>query len=275
LSRAIQRLEGQLGGALFDRLPDGVSLTALGALFVKRGRPLLTGARELEAEVAATLGLETGELNVLAGPFIADVLVGPALGRLLQTAPGLVVTVDEAQLDRHIEIVMAGEVDVALGEMMSFPDHSTLEMEPLRVRSGEYACRAGHPLLEREEVGFAEIMTFPLATNQLGVSSWKRFIRGTPMEGRHDELVASASAVRCQSLTALADMVAASDAIGIFGRGMIQHRLDNGTMAILPFAGPRPTSDWGIIRRKGRTPSPAAKAFIEAVRWADAHVPLD
>ena len=95
------------------------------------------------------------------------------------------------------------------------------------------------------------------------------------MSGGHDELVASASAVRCQSLTALADMVAASDAIGIFGRGMIQHRLDNGTMAILPFAGPRPTSDWGIIRRKGRTPSPAAKAFIEAVRWADAHVPLD
>jgi DNA-binding transcriptional LysR family regulator len=74
---------------------------------------------------------------------------------------------------------------------------------------------------------------------------------------------------------ATAELVAASDAIGIFTRGMIQRELDEGSLAVIPFVGPKPSADWGIISRRGRTLSPAAEAFVEIVREVDAEVPVD
>ena len=74
---------------------------------------------------------------------------------------------------------------------------------------------------------------------------------------------------------AIAELVAGSDAIGMLSRGMIRRELHEGSLAVIPFEGTKPSTEWGIIRRRGRTLSPAAEAFIEAVRESDAEVPVD
>jgi DNA-binding transcriptional LysR family regulator len=275
LSRAILSLEERVGGRLFDRTSREVVPTALGRILVERARPILTANRELHEELAATLGLGTGHLRVLVGPYVASILLGAALGRFLAMAPGVRVDVDEADTDRLAGILEAGTVDLMVAEVSLLPDPSGFIIEPLRVRMGEYVCRAGHPLLDRETVTLPEIFEFPMATTQINPGAWERLVRGSGLAERADGLVESGSAVRCQSLTALADLVAVSDAVGIFTRGMIRRRLEEGSLAVVPLDGPRPTSDWGIVRRRDRTPSPAARAFMEAVRKADAEVPLD
>jgi DNA-binding transcriptional LysR family regulator len=247
----------------------------VGRLLIARAEAILASARDLDRELAATLGLETGSLRVLVGPYVAAVLLGRALGHFLAAAPGVQVEVDEADTSRLAGILGQGEVDVVVAERSLFPDDTDLVVEPLRVRQGEYVCRVGHPLLDRGAVGFDELFRYPLATTQIGVEAWRRLVRGTPLEGRTTVLADSASAVRCQSLTALADLVESSDAIGIFSRGMIRRRLQEGTLAVVPFEGRKPTSDWGIIRRAARTPSPAALAFMEAIRVADRETPVD
>lgn len=275
LSRAIQGLEDRVGGRLFDRLPKGVVPTALGNAFVTRARPILSATSDLERELAAIQGLETGHLRVLVGPYVAATLLGAALGRFLERAPGVRVEVDEADSGRLPGLLLEDGIHVAVAEISLFTDRERLAVEPLGVRQGEYVCRAGHPLLGRHELKLADVIRYPLATTQIPPEVWERLAGGSSLSGHHEALAASGSAVRCQSLTALADLVESSDAIGIFSRGIVRRRLHEGTLAVLPLDGPRPTSNWGILHRKDRTLSPAASAFIEAVRWADAEVPLD
>ena len=275
LTRAIQGLEERVGARLFDRLPKGVVPTTLGEALVARAGPILSATHDLERELAALQGLDTGHLKVLVGPYVAAVLLGPALGRLPEQAPGVSVEVDEADSGRLLELLPRTDIDVVVAEMSLFPDRDHLAVEALRVREGEYMCRAGHPLLAQETVTLADILRYPLATTQISPESWKRLAADSLLAGRHENLAASGSAVRCQSLTALADLVASSDSIGIFSRGIVRRRLAEGSLAVLPLDGKRPTSDWGILHVKNRTLPPAAVAFIEAIRWADAHVPLD
>jgi len=56
---------------------------------------------------------------------------------------------------------------------------------------------------------------------------------------------------------------------------MIRGELANGPLAVVPFEGTKPTSNWGLVWRRDRTPSPAALAFLQAVRDADDAVPVD
>jgi DNA-binding transcriptional LysR family regulator len=273
LSRGIQVLEDRVGGCLFDRLSTGVVPTKLGTVLVERGEPILRATVELESEIAAILGLRSGELRVAVGPYFAHVLLGPVLGGVLHEAPRLRVVVVEVDTDRMREVLPEGDVDVLVGEMSLFRDDPSYETEPLRVRHGEYVCRPGHPLLEQGSPGLEDLLEFPFATTQIGESAWKRLAAATVLQGRHGSLAEGAATVRCQSLTAIKALVARSDAIGIFSTDMIRHELADGSLAIVPFEGTKPSSDWGIIRLRGRTPSPAVDAFVRAVRQADAEVP--
>lgn len=56
---------------------------------------------------------------------------------------------------------------------------------------------------------------------------------------------------------------------------MIRRELEAGSLAVIPFEGTRPSADWGIVARRGRTLSPAAEAFVEVVREVDAEMPED
>jgi DNA-binding transcriptional LysR family regulator len=275
LSRSIQSLEADLGAPLFDRLPRDVVPTSLGEVLLRRARAIVDATEELEEELAAVLGVQTGELRVAAGPYVSAVLIGPALARLLERHPGIRVDLIEVDSDRMAEVLRAGEVSVVVGERSAFGEDPAFELEPLRVRCGEFICRSGHPLLETPPRTLAELLRWPLATTRIEAAAWRRIARGAPEADEPGGLAESAWTVRIQNLAAISRLIAASDAIGIFSRDMIRRELADGTLAVVPFAGTKPTSDWSLAWRRDRTPSPAALAFLQAVRDADEEVPLD
>ena len=275
LSRSIQVLESEVGTPLFDRLPREVVPTEIGGVFLARAASIVAEADELEREMAAQLGLQSGVLRVAVGPYVAAVLLGAILGRFSDRHPTLRVEVAEVPGARMREVLGTGEVEVLIGEMALFRESDEFVVEPLRRRFGEYVCRAGHPLLERDPILMPDILDYPLATTGISPEAWVRIL-GEQAQGLDPvELADRAWKVRCQSLAAIAELVAGSDAIGMFSRGMIRRELAEGSLAVIPFEGTKPSAHWGIVRRRGRTLSPAADAFIEAVREADAQVPAD
>jgi DNA-binding transcriptional LysR family regulator len=113
------------------------------------------------------------------------------------------------------------------------------------------------------------------ATTYITPEVWERLVADDSSGADPAELADRAWKVRCQSLVAIASLVSVSDAIGILSRGMVRHELEDGTLAVIPYEGTKPSAAWGIIHLRDRTLSPAAKAFIETVREADAEVEVE
>jgi DNA-binding transcriptional LysR family regulator len=112
LSRAIQRLETELGATLFERTPQGVELTHAGEVLLADAVPLLDQADRLRLRVAkATDGavLRLGSLADTADQAGQDLVAG-----FRRRQPGVEITVVETDLSDPTAGLRAGRVDLAL-----------------------------------------------------------------------------------------------------------------------------------------------------------------
>ncbi|MEJ8279389.1 LysR family transcriptional regulator [Pseudonocardia spirodelae] len=159
LSRAIARLEGELGVALFRRAGRGLRLTAA-------GRTLLPRAEAALAELAAGVAELTGD----ADPATGRVALG-FLGTLGTAAvPGLLRGYRERHPRVRIELVQVphaellsrvrqGTVDLALTSPL--PDEPGLVATPLAEEELRLAVPSGHRLAGAAAADLAEVADDP------------------------------------------------------------------------------------------------------------------
>lgn len=123
VSRRLDRLEGELGAPLFDRTREGTSPTVL-------AEELLPHAEEMELAASrfATAGAKAeteveGTVRLTVPPGLADVFIAPALARLHERHPKLVVELDAsigyADLTRREADLAIRAVRPATGELVS------------------------------------------------------------------------------------------------------------------------------------------------------------
>jgi len=142
LTRAIRKLEEELGGALFERRPSGVRLTQLGRLMqphLERTHAAALAAKS-EAETFANAERQQLTLGVMC-------TIGPArlinLVRQLETrVPGLELKLREERGTRIVQRLIDDEVDVALVGLPGYPDE--VRAEPLYRERYVVAFPPGH-----------------------------------------------------------------------------------------------------------------------------------
>lgn len=198
LSRAIKRLEAEVGAALFDRSPAGVTLTAVGAVLLDEARALLDRADRVHVRVAAAAGAATLTVGILGDS------TDPGVGRLADAYrrrhPQVEVRIRETDLTDPTCGLHAGVVDVALTRGPF--DETGLTVRELRADPAGALLRADDPLAGRDSLALADLadrrwFVFPEGTDPRWQSYWNG---GEPREGRSCE--PSSSAVRPFSGTA-------------------------------------------------------------------------
>lgn len=112
LSRQIQRLEKELGFALFVRSQRKVEITRAGELFAEEARKLLTMAEASNVIASRIAAGAVGHLRVGITASAALALLGHILQRLEATTPGLEVSVDEMVSRDQINAVEKGALDL-------------------------------------------------------------------------------------------------------------------------------------------------------------------
>lgn len=89
VSRAVARLEAQLGVRLFDRTPRAVTLTDDGRRFHAQVMPLMAGLEEAAADAAGAAASVRGRLRVNVDPWFARLVLAPRLSVFLAAHPAL------------------------------------------------------------------------------------------------------------------------------------------------------------------------------------------
>lgn len=142
LTRAIQKLEQELGGPLFRRERNHTHLTDLGRLMQPHLAAVHAASLAARAEAAEFHNLEKAPLKLGVMCTIGPRRLIGFLDRLRREIPSLDLNLHEASGKRLIERLLGGDLDVALVGLPAYPDR--LDTVALYDERYMIACPKGH-----------------------------------------------------------------------------------------------------------------------------------
>jgi DNA-binding transcriptional LysR family regulator len=271
LTRSIHALERSLGVALFDRLHNGVVPTSVGELFLRGADSVLKAHDDLCRDIQLAVGLGSGTLDLSTGPYPGDVLVSRAATAMAAKHPGLSYRLRNGNWREVAAQVIAREAELGIAELSVAQSDERLQTEPVGRHGLFLYCRTGHPLLALREITLPRIASFPWVTSRLP----SRIVRGLGMvvckAGRLDhESDTFVPTYEVDVISAAKQIVAESDALGGALLTQIESEVEEGKLSIVPYHADWLELDYGFIRLRDRTASPAASLFMEEFRRVDA-----
>lgn len=156
LTRAIQKIEEELGGLLFSRERGNIHLTDLGRLMEPQFTEMMACAQEARQVASRFLRLEGAQLTLGVMSTIGPLRFVTFLNHFRAQHPGIDITLIEGVPDRLAEKLTEGEIDIAV---MARPAGFT---EPLRAQTlytekFVIACYPAHPFARKNAVLMAEM----------------------------------------------------------------------------------------------------------------------
>ena len=171
ISKAIRRLELDLGVPLLVRLPRGVETTHYGEVLALRGASIRHALHRVEHEIQAMKAGHTGVVSVGVGSSMRLKLLPEAIRRVKAEHPKIEVKVVSKLQEGLLPDVKRGDVELALCQLAA-PDADPELIEiPLYADSICPTVRKGHPLLSKGDLKPADCLGYDWilpAANHLG-----------------------------------------------------------------------------------------------------------
>ncbi|WP_395064441.1 LysR family transcriptional regulator [Paraburkholderia silvatlantica] len=262
LSRAIRRLEDQVGAPLFERHSKGMHLTAIGEALLPHAILLLREAEQAREEVDAMRGLARGTIRCGAVGSIASLVLPLAVSGVLKKWPNLKVEIIEGVWDRLADALVRREIDLALS--LSVPDTDEIVgINDCRWEDASYVVAAlDHPLRKRAGLTLADTLD----------EQWAIPPRGTAPFEHIEQVFASHGlglpnvVVETRSITVLKSLVERSGFLSWMAEPMYLTESKAGVFDTLDLPGVVGKRTLTVFRRRhGILPSPAVK-LLEQLR---------
>jgi DNA-binding transcriptional LysR family regulator len=159
VSNRIHALEDQARCRLLERQARGVALTAAGELFAAHARSMLLEADSLSATLSAFAGGLQGHVTLLANTTAVTELMPAVLAAFLAAHPQVSVSLQEQANHEIARAVREGRAD--LGVVAGDVDLGGLQARHFATDWLIAVCARSHPLAQRAEVSFAEVLEHP------------------------------------------------------------------------------------------------------------------
>jgi LysR family hydrogen peroxide-inducible transcriptional activator len=157
LSRAIGRLEAELGQPVFERQSRKVTLTQAGTLLLGRAQQILTMIEDAKSEI--TDDGQTGTIRLAAIPTIAPFFLPGLLKQFSERFPDASVVVQEDTTENTLRRCAQGEIDLAILALpiaAKYLDYEELFDEELLL-----VLPPDHPLATKPEIAIEDVEAFP------------------------------------------------------------------------------------------------------------------
>jgi DNA-binding transcriptional LysR family regulator len=207
LSRALARVESELGARLFERTPTGVVVTPTGDLVVAAARAVTDRYDQLLAELQSALDPDTGVVRLAFLDSLATSLVPQVLRAFHQQAPRVRVLLRQEPNHEIVADLTSGAVDLAITSPR--PD-GPFGWHVLQEERLVLVVPPTHRLRHRRQVSLAEIAADELVTTPVGFG-----FRTLVDALLRDAGAAPAISFESQDLATIEGLVAAGLGVGV------------------------------------------------------------
>lgn len=160
VSQLVAELEATLGFRLFDRTTRRVSLSAAGRDYLSSAQTVMRHVQAAETAADDVRNRAAGLVRVGAPLVLASSALPAAIQDYNKQRPKVVVRVRDIPVDRLVDSVASGDVDIAIG-----PDRATgadVEAQALFESPWVLWCSPLHPLAKRRRIRWTELRDQPL-----------------------------------------------------------------------------------------------------------------
>ena len=258
LSRRIDKLEEALGVRLFDRDTRNVELTSVGRDFVRKARTLLDDLDAILLGVRDVAANRWGQVTLAAIPSTVHYFLPAVLRAYQKRFPRIRIRTIDESANAVLSAVAHGEAELGLD--MTGSDEPTLEFEPLLTEPFVAACRRDHPLARERSVTWAQLASYDFMT--VDKASGNRLVMDLALASKRDRPQPRLEARHVSTLVAF---VEAGLGIAAVPR-LSMPRKGHSALVSIPIVEPEVTRTVGLIKRRGRSLSPAAEHLYDLLR---------
>ena len=257
-SHAVSALERRLGKQLFDRSKRPLELTSAGQIYFDGCREILKSFRAVEDRVKGIENRITGVVRVAAIYSVGLMQLEGLIRRFEQAHPDIGVRVDYRHPDEVYEAIRSGEASFGL---VSFPreggEFSSLPWQEQRMVA---IVPPSHRFAIRDELAVSELEGEDFVTFDTGLAVRRQIDRwlksaGVSVNVTH-EFDNVENAKRAVEIGA---------GIALLPLPTVRREVELGSLVAIPLAG----VDWirplGIVKRRHKKLSAAARKFVDAL----------
>ena len=250
-SRRIEKLEEALGVRLLDRTTRRVSLTSVGRDFDRAVQQLLDDLDHTLLGIRGVAATRMGEVTIACVPSTVYYFLSQVIAQYHERYPKIRVKVFDASANDVLSAVSRGEADFGLN-FVGGKEHD-IEFKPLLEERFVAACRRDHPLARKRRVSWTELGQYDYIS--VSKASGNRLLLDQALahlESRPQSIYETQHVTTTLGMVEAGLGVAAVPSIAMPGA-------DHPLLVSVALYDPVITRKIGLIRRKGRSLSPAAQ----------------
>lgn len=210
LTRSIQGLEGELGGALFNRLGRRISLTPLGIEALPRAQRLVGDAEALKQTGKELHAGLSGRLRIGLSSAPGALLSAPLMLHMAQHHPRLHLEISRGNTGVLLHELREQKLDAALVDIRSLRPSSDLQTTHTFELDAGFLARPDHPLAHTgRAVTLAELVAYPIASTPLSDEVARILMARYGPQANPDDLVT----LRCDETLNIVDVARRSNAV--------------------------------------------------------------
>jgi len=258
ISLQIKALEEEMDVILFERRGPRIQLTPDGRKLLDMARPLVEGmdglSERFDKEVRGNL--ESGKLIIAAGESTIMYILPALVSAFHKQHPKIRVELRNVTGRDGLAMIREDEVDFAIGSMLDVP--SDISYEPMYSFDPALIMPLGHELAEKKNIQIKDIAPYGLILPPRRLTTWRMVDRIFQQHGVPFKVV-----LEVGGWEVIKRYVELDFGISIT-TGICLRKED--PLVVRNMSQYFPKRSYGIVKRRGRHLSLAARAFLDVVR---------
>jgi DNA-binding transcriptional LysR family regulator len=231
INRQITQAEEELGVLLFDRLPQGLRLTAAGEHLIYNLRRWNREFGKVKSEIDSIQGLAGGTISIAIAEAVAGDLLASTIADFHVDYPHVMVSIRVAAGGGVREMVLSGSADIGL--TFRSTAYRVMRVEHSVLLTPGLAMLPDHILADRTSISLQECCELPLILPEEGF-----FIRNSIDAAAASTGVVLNQVVECNNFALMKAMVFRHVGVALLTRAEILSEIRSGKLSFVPLSDP-------------------------------------